>query len=279
MSWRRYGVSLLLDMAYVVRNQYSSNVFVLALNYALFSLSSQNTPELLHLSTLKKLREPKNPTGETRNLGLKRTTDQWGPQKIRFEFNDKGTLMPLGDHSSQWSNLLGEIVRYQQGHRAAFSQDLHRQQVNVEERVLGLEVDGTRDVEGIRSRRLVSITPADWGSRSVGVLQDMQMESSKTRERGYDRNMYEEMLRLKDLGTNMSSVVPYTEDEIMAKVRAGKQWRHIPGVGRALAGRARDVLTINETRCMHTADKDEVKALRKEINIMMKVVRSGDKMS
>ncbi|GJU14413.1 hypothetical protein Tco_1142379 [Tanacetum coccineum] len=55
--------------------------------------------------------------------------------------------------------------RYQQGHRAAFGQDLHRQQVNVEERVLGLEADGTRDVEGIRSRRLVSITPADWVSR------------------------------------------------------------------------------------------------------------------
>ncbi|GJQ97581.1 hypothetical protein Tco_0008720 [Tanacetum coccineum] len=136
------------------------------------------------------------------------------------------------------------------------------------------------------------------GSRSVVVLQDMQMESSKTREYPslirtfYDthiadsvwlqdeaRLQYEEMLRLKDLGPNTPSVVPYTEDEIMAKVRAGKQRRHIPGVGRALAGRARDVLTINEPRCMHTADKDEVKALRKETNLLMKVVRSGDKMS
>ncbi|GKA56355.1 reverse transcriptase domain-containing protein, partial [Tanacetum coccineum] len=32
--------------------------------------------------------------GETRNLELRRITDQWGPQKIRFEFNDKGTLLP-----------------------------------------------------------------------------------------------------------------------------------------------------------------------------------------
>nr|GFA30821.1 hypothetical protein [Tanacetum cinerariifolium] len=35
--------------------QQSSNIFVLAANYAPFSLSSQNTPELLHLSTLKQL--------------------------------------------------------------------------------------------------------------------------------------------------------------------------------------------------------------------------------
>ncbi|GJZ11318.1 retrovirus-related pol polyprotein from transposon TNT 1-94 [Tanacetum coccineum] len=33
----------------LVRNQQSSNVFILALNYAPFSMSSQNTPELLHL--------------------------------------------------------------------------------------------------------------------------------------------------------------------------------------------------------------------------------------
>ncbi|GJT67305.1 hypothetical protein Tco_1018785 [Tanacetum coccineum] len=39
----------------LVRNQHSSNIFVLAQNYAPFSLSSQNTPELLHLSTLKQL--------------------------------------------------------------------------------------------------------------------------------------------------------------------------------------------------------------------------------
>ncbi|GKF47687.1 hypothetical protein Tco_0137489, partial [Tanacetum coccineum] len=38
-----------------VRNQQSSNIFVLAPNYAPFSSSSQNTPEVLHLSTLKPL--------------------------------------------------------------------------------------------------------------------------------------------------------------------------------------------------------------------------------
>ncbi|GJR23647.1 DNA-directed DNA polymerase [Tanacetum coccineum] len=54
-SLRGYAVSLLLDTAYVVKNQHSSNIFVLAPNYAPFSLSSQKTPGLLHLSTLKQL--------------------------------------------------------------------------------------------------------------------------------------------------------------------------------------------------------------------------------
>ncbi|GJT78966.1 ribonuclease H-like domain-containing protein [Tanacetum coccineum] len=44
ISFVGYGV--------LVRNQQSSNIFVLAPIYAPFSLSSQNTPELLHLSTL-----------------------------------------------------------------------------------------------------------------------------------------------------------------------------------------------------------------------------------
>ncbi|GJS53147.1 hypothetical protein Tco_0626509 [Tanacetum coccineum] len=48
---------------------------------------------------------------ETRNLGLRKITDELGPQPIRFEWKDNGTMMPLGDHSSHWANLLGEIVR------------------------------------------------------------------------------------------------------------------------------------------------------------------------
>ncbi|GJU60327.1 hypothetical protein Tco_1238093 [Tanacetum coccineum] len=55
----------------LVRNQQSSNIFVLAPNYALFSMASQNNPELLHLSTLKQLRtnvqplsQPKAPTAK-----------------------------------------------------------------------------------------------------------------------------------------------------------------------------------------------------------------------
>ncbi|GKG04661.1 hypothetical protein Tco_0315048, partial [Tanacetum coccineum] len=66
------------------------------------------------------------------------------------------------------------------------------------------------------------------------------------------------MLRLKDLGTNTPTSVPYTEDQIMAMVRNGKQRGHNPGVGRVLVRQGRDVISINEHRCTHTnADVDE----------------------
>nr|GEW92867.1 anaphase-promoting complex/cyclosome 2 [Tanacetum cinerariifolium] len=48
---------------------------------------------------------------ETWNLGLRKITDKLGPQPIQFEWKDNGTMLPLGDHSAHWANLLGEIVR------------------------------------------------------------------------------------------------------------------------------------------------------------------------
>ncbi|GJX51847.1 S-adenosyl-L-methionine-dependent methyltransferases superfamily protein [Tanacetum coccineum] len=51
-----------------------------------------------------------------------------------------------------------------------------------------------------------------------------------------DKALYDEMLRLHGLGSNTPTGVPYTEDEIMAIVRGGKQRGHILGVGRVLPG-------------------------------------------
>ncbi|GKB75756.1 hypothetical protein Tco_0942651, partial [Tanacetum coccineum] len=70
----------------------------------------------------------------------------------------------------------------------------------------------------------------------------------------------------------------------MAMVRRGKQRGHILGVGRVLARQDRSIISINEPRCTHTdADvnevKEENKKLRKEINMLMTVVRSNDRMS
>ncbi|GKB46688.1 hypothetical protein Tco_0897441 [Tanacetum coccineum] len=48
---------------------------------------------------------------ETRNLGLKKITDDKGPVPIRFEWDDKKTMMPLGGHASHWSNYIGELIR------------------------------------------------------------------------------------------------------------------------------------------------------------------------
>ncbi|GJW19130.1 hypothetical protein Tco_0026566 [Tanacetum coccineum] len=124
-----------------------------------------------------------------------------------------------------------------------------------------LKPDRTPDEEGIRSRRLLNITPADWDkqiafwldpknlARAVQNAQNRaksMMESSATREYPFliqtyfdthtvdggflqdeERLLYEEMLRLKDLGPNTTS------------------------------GQARDVLAIPEPRCTHTTDVDE----------------------
>nr|GEY15872.1 hypothetical protein [Tanacetum cinerariifolium] len=93
--------------------------------------------------------------------------------------------------------------------------------------------------------------------------------------RDEERLLYEEMLRLHGLGT-------YTDDQIMAIVRWGKQRGHILGVGRVLTGRGRDVLLSPEPRCMHTVDVDELKRtnkqLKKQMDMIMKLVRCDDKM-
>nr|GEX67357.1 hypothetical protein [Tanacetum cinerariifolium] len=101
----------------------------------------------------------------------------------------------------------------------------------------------------------------------------MRMESSTTREypslihtffvthtvggvftRDEDRAIYEEMLMLQGLGANTPSGVPYTEEEINALARKGKQRGHLPGVGRVLPERATDVLSPPPPQCTHNFD-------------------------
>nr|GEY68777.1 IBR domain, zinc finger, RING/FYVE/PHD-type, E3 ubiquitin ligase RBR family [Tanacetum cinerariifolium] len=100
-----------------------------------------------------------------------------------------------------------------------------------------------------RQNRAKSTVVCRQGSRSLVRLRDHM--SSSTREypslihsffvthtvgevfvRDEDRALYKEMLRLQRLGSNTETSVPYTEEEIMAIVRKGKQRGHLPGVGR-----------------------------------------------
>ncbi|GJV28332.1 hypothetical protein Tco_1384780 [Tanacetum coccineum] len=48
------------------------------------------------------------PTGCGGCLGNR---DKNGPVSIRFEFGDRETLMPLGEHAAHWANYPGELVR------------------------------------------------------------------------------------------------------------------------------------------------------------------------
>ncbi|GKB43372.1 hypothetical protein Tco_0888314 [Tanacetum coccineum] len=111
-----------------------------------------------------------------------------------------------------------------------------------------------------------------WDRRDWGP--EMEMESSATREyssliqtffmthtvggvflRDEDRALYEEMLRLQGLGSNTSSGVPYTEDEIIPP----------------------------SPPCTHSSDVVELKKsnkrLTKQVNMFMNLFRSDDKMS
>ncbi|GKF40635.1 hypothetical protein Tco_0123977, partial [Tanacetum coccineum] len=68
---------------------------------------------------------------ETRNLGLKAITDKNGPIPILFEFGDRETLMPLGDHAAHWANYLGELVRELSLHYPSWRQMPPKQKVGV----------------------------------------------------------------------------------------------------------------------------------------------------
>ncbi|GJT52999.1 hypothetical protein Tco_0988053 [Tanacetum coccineum] len=92
------------------------------------------------------------------------------------------------------------------------------------------------------------------------------------------------MIRLRDLGANTLTGVPYPEEQIMAMVRKGKHRGHIPGVGRVLARHCKDAISINEPRGTYIdTDVDEIKEdskrLRKELDLLRTVVRSDDRMS
>ncbi|GKA80824.1 hypothetical protein Tco_0787516 [Tanacetum coccineum] len=75
--------------------------------------------------------------------------------------------------------------------------------------------------------------------------------------------------------------VPYTEDEIMAIIRRGKQWGHMPGVGRVLPGQG--TVISPPPPCTHCSDvaklKKREKVLTKQVNMFMKLFRSNDRFS
>ncbi|GKC06298.1 hypothetical protein Tco_0997908 [Tanacetum coccineum] len=75
------------------------------------------------------------------------------------------------------------------------------------------------------------------------------------------------MLRQQALGSNTPSGVPYTEEEINALARKGKQRGHLPGVGRVLSGRATYVLIPPPPllpQCTHNSG--DVEKLKKKNN-------------
>ncbi|GKD40206.1 reverse transcriptase domain-containing protein, partial [Tanacetum coccineum] len=241
---------------------------------------------------------------ETRNLGLKKITDDKGPVPIRFEWDDKKTLMPLGEHTSHWSNYLGELIGEMPLYYPSLQKILAERKAAIMTKIgaatspkhypgrLGCPVAFWNDPRNQaraaqnRQNRAKSTVVCRQGSRSLARLRDQMMETSATREytslihtffvthtvngvftRDEDRAIYEEMLMLQALGSNTPSGVPYTDEEINALARKGKQRGHLPGVGRVLPGRATNVLIPPPPpppQCTHNSD--DVEKLKKKNN-------------
>ncbi|GJU50631.1 hypothetical protein Tco_1220186 [Tanacetum coccineum] len=174
---------------------------------------------------------------ETKNLRLKKVTDEYGLLKIRFEFNDKGTMLHLGENSAGWSNLVGELVREYSMYYPSCRSECSK---------LGKE-------QGLLA------------GRDPAVLRDQQIENSVTREypsliqtffdthtyggefaQDEARVQYEEMLRLRDLGANTPTGVPYTEEQIMAMMLTELESQPEIGGGSGSGGGGDDVTGGNE---------------------------------
>ncbi|GJT50828.1 hypothetical protein Tco_0976985 [Tanacetum coccineum] len=135
--------------------------------------------------------------------------------------------MPLGDHSSHWVILLGEIVREFLDALWFLAQHLG-----------GTGGEGPQKDWGLSKRR---ICPPNNTTYSVKTIRSTAIQKTHAR-----------------LG-------------------------HIPSVGRVLTGRGKDIVDVLAARCNHTSDVDEIKRtnkqLKKHMDMIMKVVRSDDKMS
>nr|GEV66847.1 hypothetical protein [Tanacetum cinerariifolium] len=132
-----------------------------------------------------------------------------------------------------------------------------------------------QDKEGLRVWILLGLLPRQWKVK----IEDL---SSATREYpslihtfflthtvgdvfldSEDKAIYDEMLRLQGLGLNTPTGAPYTEDEIMAIAREGKQRGHIPGVGRVFPGQGRVIPP--SPPCTHTSDVVKLKKRKKRL--------------
>ncbi|GJW00862.1 hypothetical protein Tco_1556113 [Tanacetum coccineum] len=225
---------------------------------------------------------------ETKNLVLKKALDEYSPLKIKFEWNDQGTMLQIGPNAVWWSNLVDKlvrefllyylswsaiekskkahiIVRLMKGIEQHFAKLYSDNKCTLKRLYWNVRPDETRDVEMIRAR------PPSNGSRLLVVLRDQQMESSESHEYPslissfYDtythdgvwvhkeaQLQYEEMIKPRDLKADTPTRVPYTKKKILAMVRKGKQRRHIPGVGRQVARKGKTSIFSCQPRGTYT---------------------------
>nr|GEV35115.1 reverse transcriptase domain-containing protein [Tanacetum cinerariifolium] len=168
--------------------------------------------------------------------------------------------IPVRKPKTSAPHAIRALARYQEGHRSTSWQDLHGQQVIVEEGLLDwdAQIRFWSDPKNMArcaqnaGNRAKSTVVGRQGFRTLAAHRDMQTFFDTHTVGGVflrdeDQCLYEEMVRLQGLGT-------YTDDQIMAMVHRGKQRGHIPGVGKVLARKGKDVLDVPVPQCNHTSD-------------------------
>nr|GFB76856.1 hypothetical protein [Tanacetum cinerariifolium] len=170
-----------------------------------------------------------------------------------------GTQFDLRPHmeSDRWPQIYAGIQQHLQkiynGKKAALKQ-----------RYWVPEEDGSYDLEGIRRAHMHMETSATREYPSMIYTFFMTHTVGGVFVDPEDKALYDEMLRLQGLGSNTPTGVPYTEDEIMAIVRRGKQRGHIPDVGRVLPGQGMVIPSPSIARL-----KKREKLLTKQVNMFM----------
>ncbi|GJT75807.1 hypothetical protein Tco_1042532 [Tanacetum coccineum] len=105
--------------------------------------------------------------------------------------------MPLGEHAAHWANYPGELVRELPLHYPSWRQMPPERKTEVVAKI-GMKSLATREYQ--------SLIHTFFLTHTVGG-EFLNPE---------DKALYDEMLRLQGLGSNTSTGVPYTEDEIIA---------------------------------------------------------------
>ncbi|GJW80978.1 hypothetical protein Tco_0144953 [Tanacetum coccineum] len=159
-------------------------------------------------------------------------------------FGKVGTQFDLRPHmeSDRWPQIYAGIQQHLQkiynGKKAA-----------LKERYWVPEEDGTYDLERLRRGRPSHISEVNWDAQLAFWNDPKNLARAAQNKQNRAKSKVDEMLRLQGLGSNTPTGVPYTEDEIMAIVRGGKQRGTFP----ELEGVTRDRARSNSSPSQSTA--------------------------
>ncbi|GJR03404.1 hypothetical protein Tco_0526388 [Tanacetum coccineum] len=179
----------------------------------------------------------------TRNVVLKETVERYDPQKIRIEWGDHQTMLQVGPNSAWWSNFVDEMVREFPMHYPSWH-----------------DIEPTKKAH-IRGRLMEHMLGPRWTDIETRIEQHFTQrysDNKHTLKRRADENheylsfissfydththedvweqedaliQDEETIKLRDMGANTPTGVPYTKEQILAMVIKGKQRGHILGRG------------------------------------------------